>query len=118
MKTLKEYAEELKKYANSPNELDDLLAESTADYAFYTEELLNIKLGKAKFWVDLKTKHKIDGKIVDRENPLSDKLTEQLWFADEIGQRELRLKYKVKALEKIGSSCRAVLFNQEREMRM
>lgn len=114
LKTLKEYSWLLTDKMNDPHELSKISVEASSDYAFCSEEIYNIKIHKAKFWPTIKLKTNNSGKLEYRDKPLSDTLTEETWRATDLGQEELFLKYRLKALEKIISSCKTFIYNQEK----
>ena len=98
LKTLKKYAEEVLTYKNSPQKLAELHLEIAAKYAMMSDIIKDLKIESAKFW-DIKLFEE-DGKT-KRDKDLSDRYVEILWRRTEGGQKEIRLKYEMDALEKL-----------------
>ena len=98
LKTIKEYADEVLLYKNSPQKLAEIHLEIAAKYAMMSDIIKDIKIEAAKFW-DIKIFEE-DGKT-KRDKDLSDKYVEVLWRRTEGGQKEIRLKYEMDGLEKL-----------------
>lgn len=111
MKTLSQYSEEVKKNIHSPGYLAELAEEMSADYAFYSEEMMKIQLIKPLIW----TKIKKEKDNVEREKYLSDNLTEQCWRLQYEGKKEIELKYKMKGLEKMINSIKTATYIKNQE---
>jgi hypothetical protein len=101
-KTLNEFATEIYKNKNSPGFLADIGVELSAKYGTLSEKMKDNQLEKAQFWT--KKIQDDDGTI--REKPLSDKHVEMMWIHDGKGEEEIRLKYEMKALEKMMSAIK------------
>jgi hypothetical protein len=97
MKTLKQYSQDMKDNIHSPGYLAELAEEMSADYATLSEEMEEVQLKKPLIWTKIKKEK--DG--VEREKYLSDTLTEHCWRMQDLGQKEISLKYKLKGLEKM-----------------
>jgi len=97
MKSLTEYATLVQENKNNPSFLSDLHLELAAKYAFLSETAKDIVVEKAEFW-----NMKFAG-----EKPLSDTHIETKWNQTETGKKELRLKYELKALEKLMSAIKS-----------
>lgn len=115
MKTLTEYADLIDKHKQVPHYLAELSEEMAADYARYTEELVNVKLLKPKEWVEIKKSKMKETESGWEGKPLSDKLTEMIWRSTPAGRREVILKGNVKALEKCMSSIKTHIYNLNQE---
>lgn len=98
IKSLKQFAEEVVKYKNSPQMLAELHLYMAAKYAMLADILKDLKVEEAKFW-DIKSFEE-DGKT-KRDKNLSDRYVEMLWRRTEGGQKEIRLKYECDGLEKL-----------------
>lgn len=114
MKTLEQYSKLIKDNIQNPVILAELGEEISADYAYYCDQIKDIKLKKPKIWTDIKRLK--DGK--EREKYLSDKLTEECWRTLPEGQKEIELKYKLKGLEKMASAVKSHLIILNREYQL
>lgn len=103
MKTVSEYANEMKLYKNSPDKLVDLKLTLAGNLAYLLDiEYKPVKLLKADFWnmkenycdVSEQGEVKVLGK---REKPLSDTMVESLWNLTPGGGKEIRLEITVRA---------------------
>lgn len=101
MKTLKFYAQTIEENKDNPGLLVELGEQLSADYMFCADALIPIKLKKAVEWVGIKR---------SEEKPLSDTLTDMLWAQTKDGADEIRLKYRMKALEKALASIKSHIF--------
>ena len=101
--SLTEYANAIMENKSNPNALADLDLELAAKYAMMSEIIKDLKIEAAKFW-DIKIFEE-DGET-KRDKDLSDKYVEVLWRGTESGQKEIRLKYELDALEKLMSAIK------------
>lgn len=97
MQTLKEYAEQILANKNNPQMLAELHIELAGKYAFIAEIMKDIQIEKAVFW----------GIKFEGDKPLSDAYIEAKWLQEEGGQKELKLKYEMKGLEKLMSAIKS-----------
>lgn len=91
MKTLQEYANEVRANKNNPSMLADLHIEIAAKYAFLADIFKDIQIERAEFW-----QQKFSG-----EKPLSDTYLETKWRLQEGGKKEMRLKLELKSLQNL-----------------
>lgn len=98
MKTIKEFAEAIQENKNLPTKLDDLNLEMAAKYGMMSEIAKELQLEKAEFTTNLK---------FSQEKPLSDSFVNQKWLTTEGGKKEIRLKYEMRALEKMMSAIKS-----------
>lgn len=89
----------------SPGQLTEILMRQSADYGRLSDELSEILEVKAKAWMAI------------RENHKSDKQAEQEWQAQELGIKEMKIKLKLKSLEKSMSAIRTHIRVRETEAR-
>jgi hypothetical protein len=97
MKTLTQFAEEIYKHKNNPSVLAELHIELATKFAYLSEIMKDLQIKKAMFW-QIK---------FEPEKPLSDTYIEAKWRVEEEGQKELKLKYEMKALEKLMSAIKS-----------
>lgn len=98
MKTIKEFAEAIQENKNLPTKLNDLNLEMAAKYGMMSEIAKELQLEKAEFTTNLK---------FSQEKPLSDSFVNQKWLTTEGGKKEIRLKYEMRALEKMMSAIKS-----------
>lgn len=91
IKTLQEYAQLVREYKNSPHELANLHIEIAAKFAFLADIAKELQLERAAFW-----EQKFKG-----DKPLSDTYLETKWRLTEGGQKEIKMKYELKALQNL-----------------
>ena len=106
LKTLKQYVADIEANKENPGALSQLAVELSADYMFCADAIIPIKLKKATEWTNIKR---------SEEKPLSDKLTDMLWAQTLEGQDEIRLKYRMKSLEKALSSIKSHIYIKNQE---
>lgn len=92
MKELTQYHKDVKLALNDPVRLAEIGIEASSEYMYYSEIMFNIQLDKSKYMVEKK---------YEGEKPISDAHLEKLWQQTEQGIKELKLKYYMKALEKV-----------------
>ena len=92
IKTLTEYANDIMVNRNNPHLLSEMHLEIAVKYAFMSEIFKELILEKAIFESNVK---------YEKEKPLSDKAVESKWLQEEGGKKEIRLRYEMKALEKL-----------------
>jgi hypothetical protein len=92
MKELTVYHNEVKLAMDNPQRLAEIGIEASAEYMYYSEVMFRLQVEKSKFIVEEKFKG---------EKPLSDAHCERLWQQTENGIKEMKLKYYMKALEKV-----------------
>ena len=97
MRTLPQLATALRSMGNQPHALAELDREISEKYANLCEEMKRIQVAKAIFT----TNKKFDG-----EKPKSDSYCESLWLMEEDGKSDLKLKYELKGLERLGASIK------------
>lgn len=91
IKTLEEYAQDVRANKNNPHVLADIHIDLAAKYAFLAEIVKDLQIEKADFW----------GQKFTGPKSLSDTFLEYKWRSTEGGKKELRLKYELKGLEKL-----------------
>lgn len=109
LKKLSEYHKEIKTFINSPHELAEINTHAAAEYSWYCEQMIKIKLQKAQEWEELKN---------CGDKPLSDETTEMKWRKTEAGILEVKIKYAMKALEKLMTAIKSQLINLHKEEEM
>lgn len=106
MKTLKHYAKQIEDNKDNPGILSEVSNQLSADYMFCADAIIPIKLKKAVEWTKIKR---------SEEKPLSDKLTDMLWSQTQEGQDEIKLKYRMKSLEKALASIKSHIYIKNQE---
>lgn len=81
----------------TPREIAERRVELSSEYSQCADDLSDILEIKATAWLSM------------RENHKSDKATDMAWDATELGIKEMRLRLKMKALEKKLSAARTYL---------
>jgi len=100
--TLSQFADKILACKNQPHELADLAIDISAKYGKLSEKMKDIQMEKAVFW-----NCKFAG-----DKPLSDTHIEAKWMQEESGKSELRIKYELKALEKLlGAIKNSIIVN-------
>lgn len=92
MRTLQEYHKLIKENIGNPGALADIGVEASADFSYYSEIKMNLELEKAEFIVSKK---------YEKEKAESDAYCQKLWETTKNGKEELKIKFYMKALEKI-----------------
>lgn len=106
MKTLKQYVKEIEANKENPGALSEIGVQLSADYMACADAIIPIKLKKAVEWTKIKR---------SEEKPLSDTLTEMLWMQTQDGQDEIKLKYRMKSLEKALASIKGHIYIKNQE---
>src|SRR3990167_1694964 len=101
IKTLTEYASEVRLNKNNPHFLAGLHLDLAAKYAMISDIVKDLDIEKAIF--EDQTKY-------SAEKPLSDKAVESKWRITEGGKKEIRLDRELKALEKLMSALNSSKF--------
>lgn len=101
MKTLKQYVQDIQSNKDNPVELSEISNILSADYMACADAIIPIKLLKSIEWTKIKR---------SESKPLSDSLTEKLWQQTKEGQEEIKLKYRMKALEKALASIKSYIY--------
>jgi hypothetical protein len=106
MGILTKYAAELDSCIGMPGAIADIGVRISAEYARYTEELIQLEINQALFF---------DSEKFAGEKPLSDQAVNSKYLKTLEGQRYNELKKTLKALEKLLGSCKTHTFvaNQE-----
>ncbi len=81
----------------SPQEIAERRVELSAEYGGCADELADILEIKATSWLKM------------RENQKSDKATDMVWDSTELGIKEMRLRLKMKGLEKKLSAAKTYI---------
>lgn len=81
----------------SPREIAERRVELSAEYSQCADELADILEIKSTAWLAM------------RENHKSDKATDMAWNATELGIKEMRLKLRMKGLEKKLSAAKTYI---------
>lgn len=89
----------------TPNEIADERVRLAGEYARDSELITEILTHKATLWMELRKDHK------------SDKATDKAWDATPLGIDEMRLRFKMKASEKMLSALKSKLEVLEGEAR-
>ena len=105
-KTLTQYAALVMELKNKPHNLADLHLELASKYSMIADIMKDLLIEKARFTNDTK---------FATEKPLSDKAVEARWLLVEGGEKEIKLRYELKALEKLCSACKSsnIMSNME-----
>ena len=101
MKTLQEYSLLIEKNKAVPGALAELAETLSADYMMCSDLIIKLKLIKPEAWITIKR---------SGDKPLSDKLTDMEWQRTEEGTEEMKLKYRMKALEKAMSTIKQHIY--------
>ena len=81
----------------TPHQLAERRIELSAEYAKHSEDLSHVLEQKPSLWMQIRERHKSD-KAADRE-----------WDASPLGLDEMKLRLKMKAIEKKLSAARTML---------
>lgn len=103
IRTLTEYANEILANKSNPGMLAELYIELATKYAFISEIAKDLQIEKAIFWNDI-------GK-------LSDAKIENKWRVTEGGNKEIKLKYELRALEKLMAAIKSSIVVNSLEAR-
>lgn len=106
METLKNYVKQIEDNKENPGALSEIAVQLSADYMACADAIIPIKLKKATEWTKIKR---------SEEKPLSDTLTEMLWMQTQDGQDEIKLKYRMKSLEKTIASIKSHIYIKNQE---
>lgn len=102
IKSLTQFAQEVSDNKNNPGVLADLHVDIAVKYAFLSDVAKDIQLEKATFW-NIKF---FDGDD-ERVKPLSDTFIEAKWRQTEGGKKELKMKYELRALERLMAAIKS-----------
>lgn len=108
MKTLNEFAKEIMDNKNNPHVLAELQVEMAGKYAMLSEIAKDLQIEKAEFTNTTK---------FGNEKVMSDTAAEAKWRITEGGQKEIKLKFELKALEKLMSACKSSIVVSSYEAR-
>lgn len=128
--TLTELAQKVYNARSLPGELAELHIELAAMYSNMSDDMMEIQLKKADYWLlkdmqattpggarinfvnyqELKEAME-ESYLVDREKPLSDTAVEMMWLQTEEGKKEIKLKYTIRSLEKLMSAVKSSMVN-------
>ena len=78
LKSITEYARQIRLHKNSPSELAEIHIDLAAKYAFISEIFKDLQIEKAQFWQQK----------FEKEKPLSDTFLEAKWRLTEGGNRK------------------------------
>ena len=107
IKTLQEFANEVLANKNNPRILADLGVELAGKYAFLSDIFKDLQLEKAVYW----------GIKFQGDKPLSDIYIKTKWRLTEGGGKEIKLKYEIKAIEKLLSAIKSSIVVASNESR-
>lgn len=113
MKTLSEIAKEVSEASGQPHRLSELKLEIAVMYTELSDKFGDIQIKKAEYW-----KYKefdFNGEL--RPKPVSDKSVEMHWNLTEKGKEDIKLRYSLKALEKLLSAINSAMFTANTESR-
>ena len=96
MKTLTQYADELKAGIGQPGRIAEIEIEIASDYGSLTDELIKLEVNKSLFF---------DTTKFSLEKPLSDTATLAKYQRTPEGERYMTIKLTLKALEKMKSAA-------------
>lgn len=106
MKTLTTLSKEVHDAMSNPRELAKIYLYCSAEYAYYSDILKEIKINKAEKWLQIKES--------GDEKDISDKKADMLFAQTEDGKKEIEYTYDLKALEKImGAIKQSAYLNKE-----
>lgn len=108
MKTLTEFAQEIMDSKNSPHRLAELEILMAGKYAMLSDIAKELQIEKAIYTNNVKFAN---------EKPLSDTSVEAKWRIEESGQKEIRMRYEFRALEKLLSACKSSIYVANNEAR-
>jgi hypothetical protein len=120
MKTLAELAKSIYNSRNLPHVLAEHHITCATMYSQISDEWVEIQLKKADFWqakdfedraypVQEGTRIIQANEKIRREKPLSDKAVEMMWLNTKEGEKELRVKFVLKSLEKMMAAIKSSL---------
>lgn len=107
--TLKELSEKVRQSANNPHALAELSVEIAGLYAYSSEDMRELQLAKASFLASIK---------FSEEKVKSDSYCEAKWLTTEEGKMEIRLKYTMRAYEKLLSAIKSAIVVASTEARL
>lgn len=109
MRSLKEYAEEIRDNEGDPIGMSNLLMEMASDYGEANNNRIILEIRKADFW--------IANKNVEGEKAKSDTTLGMMFLRDGDGKELRTIELYTKGLEKMMSSARAYLQVQQSVLR-
>ena len=109
MRTLTQLSGAVYKNMNNPRELGKLYMELGAMYAYYSELMKEVKMGKSQEWINLK--------YSEGEKLLSDRLTEMKWRTTPPGIKEQEYKYLLDGIEKLSDSIKQAAYLNHQEIK-
>jgi hypothetical protein len=98
MKTLTCLAKEIHDNMSNPHKLAKIYLYCSAEFAYYSDEIKNIKIKKNEEWIRIKESG--DNKDI------SDKKTDMLYGMTIEGKKEIEYSYLLKGLEKMMSAIK------------
>lgn len=112
LKKLSDYHQEIMNCvkAQDMDGLSELNVIACAEYSWYAQQMIEIKLQKARVWDQIKYG------VPDGEKKRSDVEVKQLWRQMEAGANEVRISYAMRSLEKIQSAIRTHLYSMDKEL--
>jgi len=95
---LTEYGRKIYLHKDNPGELNEINLELAGYFAYYSSQLIPLKLAEATFW----------GKFKDIEavKPKSDAYVRALWRITKDGNRMMEIEETLKVLDKLMSTLR------------
>lgn len=96
--SITEYAELVLELKNNPHELADLGLILASKYSLISDIAKDLQIEKAVFTNNEKFKG---------EKPLSDAAVNAKWLLEEGGRKEIKIRYELKALEKLLSAIKS-----------
>jgi hypothetical protein len=98
---LSEYGRRMFQRKDSPGELDALNIELAGWYAYYSSQIIPLKLSEASFWEEHKD--------IKAEKPKSDTYVRALWRISKDGHKMIELEETLKTIDKLMSTLRSSL---------
>lgn len=106
---LKKYGREILLAKNNPKKLDNINITLTGWFCYFSEQLIELEIGEAKFWGE--------HKHLESDKPTSDTTIKALWRITPMGADHLRAEMYCKSIEKTMSSLKSSLRRLEVESR-
>jgi hypothetical protein len=111
MKTidLEQYGRDMFANKDNPSKLDEINIELAGWYAFYSAQLIPLKLEEASFWEKFKD--------IKAEKPKSDTYVRALWRISKSGHQMIEIEETLKTIDKLMSTLRSSIHRSTVELR-
>lgn len=107
MKTLTQISKEVHDAMNNPSELSKIYLYCSAEFAYYSDILKEIKINKADRWLQIKES--------GDEKDISDKKADMLFAQTDEGKKEIEYTYTLRGLEKIMNAIKQSAYLNKEE---